>query len=125
MDKELLLDAENGIFYHVDQGFAFFLKPVKSGFFQLGDQIPMNSMIDCFWLLKDGTKVGYFFQSQFQFKNMGGYLVSYMNHAQGKATTAELIARTEDLVVYNFPNKGTLVISNKINEELENIFSEQ
>lgn len=125
--KRIRLDvkADPYVFYEVKDGYAILQKEVKAGSLTLGSRIPLSCMFDVFWLIKRGQKVGHYFTSQFQISNHGGYLVTYMNNGAGKASMVEVMLKTDDLVVYNFPNKGTLVISTKVNEETQTVFAEQ
>lgn len=121
----LYLDADPGYFYELEGGYAIFKEPVKSGTIVKGSQIPLNCMFEAYWLMRSGEKIGYYFVSQFQSANHGGYVVTWMNTGVGKATSVEVMLKTDSLVIFNYPNAGTLVISPLINEEISTIFSEQ
>lgn len=119
------LDADPGYFYEVEGGFAIFKHTLKAGPILKGPQIPLNCMFEAYWLLRGSEKVGYYFTSQFQTANHGGYLVTWMNNGAGKATSVEIMLKTDELVVFNYPNRGTLAITPAVNEEISNIFDEQ
>lgn len=122
---KLLLDADPGYFYELESGHAIFREAVKAGELIKGAQIPLNCMFDAYWLLRGTEKVGYFFVSQFHVANHGGYLVTFLNNGAGKASSVEVMLKTDQLVVFNYPNRGTLLVSTLINEDVETIFVEQ
>jgi hypothetical protein len=82
-------------------------------------------MFDCYWLLHEGQKVGYYFRSTFQVLNGGGYVCAYMGAARGAADRVEILLNTEELVVFHYPGKGTMIISPHVGTELTQIFTEQ
>jgi hypothetical protein len=122
---ELNIDADPGYFYELEGGHALFKDKTTRGPLVKGPQIPLNCMFEAYWLIRKDEKVGYYFVSQFHTANHGGYLVTWMNNGAGKASSVEVMSKTDQLVVFNYPNRGTLVISPKINEEVQTIFSEQ
>jgi hypothetical protein len=82
-------------------------------------------MFDIYWLMVEDRRVGLLFGSSFQVKNGGGYLVAYMNQARGRATQVDVLLKTEDLVIYNYPNRGTMAVLTQIGPEVQTIFEEQ
>lgn len=123
------IDTEPGLFFELtDQPgvYATFFVPSKGlTVFDLGDRVPISCMFDVNWLTRGGQRVGLVFRSTFQVKNGGGYLVAFMNQARGKAQSVDVLLKTDDLVIYNYPNKGTLVVLTQIGPEVTTIFEEQ
>jgi hypothetical protein len=124
-ELRLPLDADSGLFYELESGYAIFKSRVKAGPVQKGARLPLNCMLEAYELLRDGVRVGFFFVSQFQISNCGGYLVTWMTNGAGRANSVEVMLKTEDLVVLNYPNRGTLVISPKVNAPILSVFEEQ
>jgi hypothetical protein len=120
------LDSEAHLFYSTDHGFALYTQEMKQGTtLKIGDRIPVACMFEVHWLLRDGEKVGYLFNSQFQVTNKGGYIMTYMNSGAGKASAVEVLVKTDTLVIYSFPNHGALVISPHIGQDIISILEEQ
>lgn len=92
----------------------------------IGDVIPMSGMLETRWLMQGTVRVGYYFTTQFKAMNGGGYLVAFIESKRGTATTAETLLKIKDeLVMFHFPNRGTMAISPVIGEEIISIFAEQ
>lgn len=92
---------------------------------QVGEQIPLDCMFEAFWLTRNGKKVGYFFRSSFQVANEGGYICAFMASQRGTADRVEVLLKTEDLIVFHYPSKGTILVSPHVAAELSVIFQEQ
>lgn len=91
----------------------------------IGERLPLNCMFDIYFVTNaEGARVGFLFNSKFQVINGGSYLLTKLA-SKSKAEVAEVLIREEDLVVYNYPNKGTLAISPLVNSEIETILAEQ
>lgn len=120
------LDMDPHLFYELDGGHALFRQriPFRSEFV-IGDRIPLSCMFEGYWLMIGTERVGYIFSSQFQTVNNGGFIVTFMEAKRGSATTSETLLKTDDICVFNFPNKGTLIVSPAIGEETVTIFEEQ
>lgn len=123
--KHLHIKADPYVFYQLDTGYGLFEEQIDSGDMVLGTKVPLSCMFEMYPLMKDNKKIGYYFISQFQTYNGGGYLLTYLKNASGKANSVEIMLKTENIVVFNYPNKGTLIISTKINDDIRNIFEEQ
>jgi hypothetical protein len=115
------------LFYEANGGFSLFTQPIKANTeIQIGPKIPLACMFTASWLLVGDERVGYFFQSEFQTINQGGYVVTFLESKRGNATAVEVVLKIEKvLVVYNYPGKGSLIVSPKASEALNLIFSEQ
>jgi hypothetical protein len=121
----LAIDASAGTFYSIDQGYALFVEDQRPGELTRGPAIPLKCMFQGFELLNGQKKVGYYFESPFKSKNHGGYIVAHL-HNKGPAEHVEILLKIKDLmVVYHYPNRGTMIVSPKIGEEVQIIFEEQ
>jgi len=125
MEIILDLNVSPGTFYELPNG--FFL-PVKDLALRtplvLGNKLPVSCMFDIYVVMIDKERVGFYFTSRFDTTNGGGYLITTLKGKE-EATEVDVLVRTPDLVVYHYPNKGTLVISPKVSNEIKIIFLEQ
>jgi hypothetical protein len=115
-----------GTFYEVGNGYLLPTESLPVGAeVQAEKKLPISSMFDIYIAQTlDGVRVGFYFVTRFSVRNGGGYLMTYLNN-KSEATEVDTVIRNEDLVVFNYPNRGTLAISPKVNQEIENIFLEQ
>jgi hypothetical protein len=90
----------------------------------VGQRLPVSCMFDVHFALVEGARVGFLFTSRFEVKNGGSYLMTYLNN-KGPATEHETLVKDENLVIFHYPNKGTLAISPLVNPEIDTIFTEQ
>jgi len=120
----LAIDADPGIFYSIGNGYALFPNYMKAGEIEIGPRILLNCMFQGYQLFRKEVRVGYYFETQFKSSNHGGYIVTYLNN-KGPATSVEILLKTKELVICNYPNRGTLIISPTVNERVQVIFSEQ
>lgn len=123
---KLEIDASPGTFYRVGNGHFLPIVELKQGKeIQTHKQLPLSCMFDIYIATtEDGIRAGFYFVTRFTVDNGGGYLLTYLAN-KGEATEVDTLIRTEDLIVYNYPNRGTLAISPLVNQEIENIFLEQ
>lgn len=125
MDIKIALDARPGEFYEVSGG--FFL-PIKNVVFAttlaVGPKLPATCMFDIYFMTLGAERVGFYFTSLFETVNGGSYLLTHLK-GKGEATEADVLIKTDDLVVYNYPNRGTLAISPLVSAEIETIFQDQ
>lgn len=123
--EKLHLDAEPFTFYELGEGFALFQQPQKAGIITIGPRVPVSCMFEVYWLTRNGDKIGHYFVSQFQTVNHGAYVVTFLNNGVGKATLVEVLLKTDTLVIYNYPNRGTLIVCPVLTDDLLTIFQEQ
>jgi hypothetical protein len=120
-------DLDPHLFYEANGGFSLFTRPVpKRTTIEIGPRIPLACMFTANWLLVGDERVGYFFQSEFQTLNQGGYVATFLESKRGAATAVEVVLKIDKvLVVYNYPGKGSLIVSPRVSDALNLIFSEQ
>jgi hypothetical protein len=111
-------------------------------FFQLGTQyllpletIPVGSVLTLTpWVVKSMFRISYgmfenrrvalCFNSQFTVINGGGYLITYMNK-KDPVLEYNLLVKTPQVVIYNYPNRGALVISPRVSPDILGFIEEQ
>jgi hypothetical protein len=129
MPSILAVDMNPHQFYELDAGYVLLKQPMKAKTgVELGEEIPLKGALSTRWLLCNGHRIGYYFSTTFKAFNGGGFLLAYIESKskKGIATTAEVLLKIKDeIVIFHFPNRGTMAISPVVNEEIANIFSEQ
>lgn len=114
-----------GTFYEISGQYVLPTKAIaEDQVLTLGNKLSLSCMFTIHFVLLDGERVGFAFSSQFTTHNGGSYLMTYLRN-KGQATEHETIIKDDDLVVYHYPNKGTLAISPLVNSELITVFEEQ
>ena len=88
-------------------------------------EMDTNSMFQIYKMIRKGQLLGLAFRSANQVLNGGSYLISYMQKTKQKATNSVTLIRTPDIVVYNYPNVGTMAISPKVNTQMAALLEEQ
>jgi hypothetical protein len=116
---------EDGVFYSVEDGYAFLLKSMEPGLLEKGSEYTLSTMLRMWDLTRDGEQVGFFFSSAFRVESKGGYLVTFMETKREKATTSKLIIRHEKLMVYDLPGCGAMALSTKVSPEVLSVLMEQ
>jgi hypothetical protein len=120
-----VLDMEPGSFYDMPSGFVLPTKTISKGSqLEIGQALTVSCMFSIALVNLDGERVGFYFTTQFGVVNGGAYLITSLKN-KGKATTVDVLIRTDELVLYNYPNRGTLAISPLISDEILTIFEEQ
>lgn len=116
---ELSTEVDVGFFYDLENSeYATFIVPHR-GSVEVGSRISVGCMFEVNWLVYAKQKVGFLFTTPFQVENGGSYLIAYMNNAKGRAKTVEVLTKTKDLVIYNFPNRGTIVATPRVGFDLK------
>jgi len=123
---KLYIDAPVGVFY--DDGEDGFFLPIlgikRLTPIKIVKELTLRCMFSVFMCEAEGQRCGFYFASQFKVSNEGGYLITYMNRRK-EATEVETLIKTPELILYHYPNKGTLAISPKVNDEINTVFLEQ
>lgn len=119
------IDYDPCLFYTHDRGVVYPVVPVaaKEELF-VGKNIPLTGMLDMFELLRDKTRIGFIFRSSFSLVNHGGALLVFLQN-RGLATEHEVVTKIDDLIIYNYPNKGTLAVSPRASSSLKKILEAQ
>jgi len=117
--------CESFVFVEVDKGFIYPLVDIEANTkLTLGRQVPLNGMFELFELARDNERIGYMFKTSFTVENGGGFLITYLKN-KGLADSHEVLLKLDTLVIYNFPNRGTLAISPKCGPEVQNVLENQ
>lgn len=125
MEFVLHLDVAPGTFYDVPQGYFLPTKIIKAQTTVVVDKkLSLSCMFDISLAVVCGETVGFYFTSRFWVQNFGAYLLTALKGKQ-EATEVDVCVKTEQLVVYHYPNRGTLAISPLVGEEIATIFMEQ
>jgi hypothetical protein len=120
-----LLENKAGIFYPLDQGHILTFDDLPPGEFSLGAEYNLNSMFTLSELLRNDQHLGFYFYSGFTVINRGGFIVTYLKSKKAMAQSYRLALRQPKLIVFDFPNVGSLAISTKVSPRLDTIFTEQ
>lgn len=122
---KLLTDCLPGTFYEVQGQWLLPTTCIEVGStLEVGPRLPVTCMLDIHWAMLHGSRVGFVLSSRFEVVNGGSYLMTFLRN-KGPATDVETLIKDENLVVFNYPNKGTLAISPLVNPEIDTIFVEQ
>lgn len=114
-----------GVFVETERGFIFATTDIVAGSpLEQGAQIPLAGMLEMFELLLNGVRVGYILRSSFTVVNGGGYLLTYLR-GKGLADAHEVLLKLDNLVIYNFPNRGTLAVSPEVGTSIAQILESQ
>lgn len=125
MDMVIDLDVDPGLFYDLAGGFFLPTRELrKRSTISIDKPQPLACMFSIYFAFHAGERVGFFFTTRFEVMNGGGYLLTTFNRHR-KATHADVLIKSNDLVLYNYPNRGTIAISPKVSPEIETIFNEQ
>lgn len=120
-----LLDSEPGVFYEIRGGYFLPLKYIKASTeLDIDRAIISGRMFEIHFVLLNGERSGFFFTSKFSILNGGSYLLTYLK-SKKKAHECEVLIKTDELVVYNYPNRGMLAISPLVGAQIEQVFAEQ
>ena len=120
-----LTELTAGIFHEISGQYVLPTENIPdNSVIEVGPKLPLTCMFTIHFALVAGVRVGFIFTSQFEVQNAGAYLMTYLRN-KGPATEHETLIKDESLVIYHYPNKGTLAISPKVNSEIQSIFEEQ
>jgi len=86
--------------------------------------LPISCMFNISLVMIDDVKSGFHFTSRFTTDNHGSFLVTYLQN-KPLAENAEVLLKSPELVVYHFPNRGTLAISPSVSDLVQSIFEDQ
>lgn len=125
MKIRTIIDCKPGEFYELAGLYFLPTREIAAGQDLLEDQkLAYSGMFEVWFVQHGGVRCGYVFKSHFETHNKGAYLLTRLRN-KGPATEVEVLAKNDDLVLYHYPNIGTLAISPLVNSEIETIFVEQ
>jgi len=91
--------------------------------------IPMdvNCMFNIYKMERKGKFLGLAFRTASTVINAGAYLMARMNNRGRKPdlSGSTVLMRTPDIVIYNYPNLGTLAVSPVMNSQMTALLEEQ
>ena len=100
------------------------VKPVPAcSELQPGKEIPNGSMFSIRELLRGSEHVGYLFSSPFYTQNRGGILITSL--ADRIANGHEVCVKLDHLVIYNYPNTGSIAASPKVGPTVARMLESQ
>lgn len=118
------VDLTHGYFYSTDFGHLYFTHTIKAGeVLELGEPVPLKGLFTMHHVKRGLDKVGYVFGSAFRVLNHGSLIVAYTS--RGLAEEYETLVRLPHLVIFNYPNRGTLVVNPAVSPELRDIMDSQ
>lgn len=123
---KLDIEASPGTFYELEGNHFLPIIDIKQGQeLVVSKVLPMSCMFEVSILdTVEGFRAGFYFVTRFTVRNGGSYLLTYLTN-KSEAQTSETLLRSEHLVIFNYPNRGTLAVSPLVNEEIDGIFTEQ
>lgn len=117
-----------GIFYRLSSSHYFLPScdvPANADLVK-GDQLPLSGMCTIWFALnKNGEKVGFIITSSFPMLDKGGVLIACLNKGRGRASSVEVHLKTKEILVYHFPNRGTMIVNPQIGDSMRVILEEQ
>lgn len=116
---------DKSIFYTLREGWVLMNQDIEAGtYIEIGAELPLKCMFQIRSLIINNLRVGLIFNSGFETINAGGYLLTHMQHKRA-ATEYDILLKDEFIVLYDYPNRGTLAISPPVNDEVLTVFEEQ
>lgn len=103
--------------------------PNPSKLVTVGSKIPGAGlgagMFELWFALIDDQKIGVILKTPHQYIEDPDYVAAFTASGRGRAQVSETLLKTEDLVIWNFPNRGTIAACPVEGPELQTIFEEQ
>jgi hypothetical protein len=118
-------DISRGIFYSLNEGYVLLNRDMKQGMkLVVGAELSIKCMFQIRNLLFEDVRVGFIFTSGFEITNRGGYLLTFLK-GKSPAEEYDVLLKDDFIVLYDYPNRGTLAISPLVSDEVLTIFQEQ
>lgn len=118
-------NLEAGTFYELGGGFYLPTQDVlHRSELVVANRLTVTCMFDVSLINYQDQTAGFFFKTRFEVQNHGGYLITFLQNKR-QATEVEVLIKTEDLVLYNYPNRGSLAISPRVSDLVATVFDEQ
>ena len=115
-------DMASGVFGKVGSYYLLPARPLLLSSQLTLTQVPCGCMFNIFEALVNDKLVGYAFSSAFSVVNGGSWLITSMKR---EPSTYTVMLRTNDVIVYSFPNAGALAVSPKVSTAMHSILMEQ
>ena len=116
------LDLDAGVFGKIGQTYLLPARPLPFNSVLLLEQIPCGCMFSIWEARMNDKLVGYAFSSAFNVVNGGSWLLTSLKK---KPETYTVLLRTDEVIVYSYPNVGALAISPKVSTSMASILNEQ
>lgn len=123
----LTADVHAALFFTLGRGTRWILlnKPLMKGeVVRIDKQLPVRSMFNVYTLRHGDASVGFLLTSTFEVTNKGGYLITFFK-GKPPADEYDTLIKDDLLVLYDFPNRGSLAISPAVSDDVKVIFEEQ
>lgn len=118
-------NVPRGVFYTLKEGWVLLNRDVPRGSeLIVSKDLPIRCMFKVQELTFEATRVGFLFTSGFEVINRGGFLFTHLKN-KPPATEYDTLIKDEFLVLYDYPNRGTLAISPLVSDDIQTIFEEQ
>lgn len=112
-------------FYDIDSYYLYMFQPLPENRRLTLEPLDINCMFSIYKLTRKGEFLGLGFRSATHVIHTGAYIIAYMQKRRQSADESVVLMRTKDIVIYNYPNVGTLAVSPKINSQLTVLLEEQ
>lgn len=121
------LPMSPGLFYDFEDGYFLPTQEIAVGLeLSVGLPVPAGGcMFTINWVRLASQTCGYLFRSKFEVINKGGFIVTFLQNGRGRAVDVETPVKSEHLLLYNYPNRGSIAISPLVNDQVLAVFEEQ
>ena len=126
-DIKLPADVPASLFFALGGGTSWLLLSKaleKDGVVRIDKQLPVRSMFTVYTLRHGDAAVGFLLTSTFEVQNKGGYLITFFK-GKSQPTEYDTLIKDDLLVLYDFPNRGSLAVSPAVSDDVKVIFEEQ
>lgn len=119
------VDLPAFIFASIENAFILPTVNIKAGAKLDLQPLPIACMFNISIVYINNVKAGFHFTSRFTTNNHGSCLVTYLQNKKLAEAPPEVLLKSQELVVYHFPNRGTLAISPSVSDLVQSIFEDQ
>ncbi len=112
-------------FYTFSPFYLYAFQPIKPRRVVTLVPLDISCMFQIYKVERRDEFLGLAFRSGNQVLNGGAYLVAFMQRTRGRADSSMTLMRTPDIVIYNYPNVGTMAVSPRVNQHIETLLEEQ
>lgn len=120
-----LIPIDPGVITPLSNGYVVTFAPMPPSEFHIRTKIEASTMLQIFEVTVDEKPAGFFLYSAFKVSNKGGVLVTYLEAKKGKATSATVVFRHPDIVVYDIAGCGSIAVPTLVSSNISSILSEQ